>query len=88
MPNKTTPPVDLGALGFTASRTSPEGLTVKELRSYATQVAVLFVTDKETGALVMPLTYAEDVKSLKHRKWADYCLSCAKLYGEKLKAEA
>ena len=88
MPNKATPPVDLGALGFTASHVSPEGLSVKELRSNACQVASLFVVDKETKQLVMPLTYAEDVKTPKHRKWADYCLSCAELYGEKLRAEA
>jgi hypothetical protein len=77
--------VDLGALGFAVSRKAPSDLTLKELRSFACQVTQLFVV---TDGKLDPTAYAADVRSSKHKAWADYCLSCAKLYGEKLKANA
>jgi hypothetical protein len=77
--------VDLGALGFTVQRRSPSDLTMTELRSFACQVTKLFVVAE--GKLD-PASYAADVRTSKHRAWADYCLTCAQVYGEKLKAKA
>ena len=77
--------LDLGALGFVSERKSPADLSAKELRSYASQVTQLFVV---TNGKLNPSKYADDVRTPKHKAGADYCLSCAQLYGEKLKAKA